>query len=243
MVYGEHEKSMGPEQAAEAAELKIVTEKLVRAQGQLVEVKGIRSLIGERLFVSARYGPDAQLPEPDHFYLNVDLFAERNGQLQPIGIRDFEVKKDSAFSNKQRHGYLADITTMSPRERKAHAAADRWSGSQGITISETTLLDVAEEKDPLKGMHQMRQSGLVKTEHDWQKKVYQNRELGTLLNVIGLQVLRARGIKKIVFGSLTPAAQKMWRRFGYQAGEQALALTKVFERSFVQQVMQKLLKK
>ncbi|MFO0702522.1 MAG: hypothetical protein U0514_01435 [Candidatus Andersenbacteria bacterium] len=202
------------ESAAEATELKAVTERLARGDGALVEVKGIQSTVGERLWVTARYGQDVTLPEPGQYFLNIDLFADRNGRFEPIGMRDFEVRNGVADGNKQRHGRLPEMSNARADERTAHARADKkWATGEGIKISDEDLLNYAGRLGGLKGMGVLRERGLIQSEKDWGKKVYQERGLGTLLNVIALLVLRQKGVERVQLGHLNKASEALWRRW------------------------------
>lgn len=208
-----------PESAAEAADLRAVEQRLERADGALVEVKGTRSAVGERLFVTARYAQDGGLPEPDHFYLNVDMFADRNGTLTPVGMRDFEVRNGVADGNKQRHGLLAEMPNARADELAAHHAADRhWASGEGVKLSDEDMLAHASRRGDLKNLSQ----------EDMGKKVYQERGLGTLMTAIALLVLRQRGVRDIKFTHLTEPAERMWKRFGYTNGLKNLSLDQIF---------------
>ena len=78
-------------------------EALSRADGALIALPGRKTKLGEKLYLTARYGPVDSLGEADHLLL-IDVLAEENGNLKPVGHYDWELHGNYAIGNKNRHG-------------------------------------------------------------------------------------------------------------------------------------------
>lgn len=186
-------------------------DRILRADGELIELPGRRSLLGEPLFISARFGEDV-VPGTGYRYLNIDTFALRDGEYVPVGIKDYEIKGDVAYSNKQRHGHLPPVNV-------AQEAANRyWATGEALHVREDDLLKFAMENGGFPKMGELREKGFVATEEDWTKKIYQRKGIGSLMVASSILILKERGVESILFGSFTDSAEATWRKFGGREG-------------------------
>jgi len=173
--------------------------------GTLISIPGLKSRLGESLYISTRFGED-QVGTGVSF-LNVDVFAQRDDQFIPVGIYDWEVVGKRANGNKQRHGHL-------PATNQAHESADRyWSTGEAFHVRDDDLLKFATEAGDLNKMTELRQRGVVQDENQWTDSLYQGRGIGGLMIAVSAIVLESKGIEEMNVGTLSRDAQRAWKKF------------------------------
>lgn len=192
-------------------ELTAFLDKITRADGELIPLAGT-SRLGEPLFIFARYGQDLYHPDPNLYFLNVDIVAKRGDTYVAVGIKDYEVYplQKKANGNKQRHGHL-------PSTHSAHEVADSsWGTGEGLHVKELSYLNYAlNEIGGFEGMNKLRREGVITDEEQWGQQIYQQWGLGRLLIATSAFILKSKGIETLQFGSLSKNAQKAWSAFGY----------------------------
>lgn len=190
-----------------------------RADGELIPLPGVRSKLDEPLFISARIGRTDFWGDRVDAILLIDVFAERNGDFEPVGHYDWVIKDQSALGNKNRHGHLEQ-----PQE--AHRKAVRkWSTGEAFKVDETTFFNYAMQHGGMRGMTELRQAGVITDESQWQERIYQRLNvgehrvgIGSLMLVASACVLRSWGINELEVGSLSPSARGVWAKFGRTDG-------------------------
>ncbi len=187
-------------------EVESFVEKIVKADGKLLNLPGKRSRLGEPLYISARYGVDSV--DKDVRYLIIDVFASREDEYVPIGIYDWEIKGCKASGNKQRHGHL-------PAINEAQEVADRyWATGEGFHVRGDDFLKFAAEKGGFKMMNKLKRNGTIANEEQWTKPIYQQLGIGSLMISVSALVLNELGITEMELGTLSKLAEMPWKKFG-----------------------------
>ncbi|OGM25468.1 hypothetical protein A2715_05465 [Candidatus Woesebacteria bacterium RIFCSPHIGHO2_01_FULL_39_32] len=203
---------MDPENpATEEQRLADFFEQVKRADGTLIPLTGQLTRFGEEILVSARYGSVDSLAKADHLLL-VDLFARSADQMLPIGHYDWEVTGNRALGNKNRHGGHL------PNTSNAHELADRAWTEEGLKVYDKSLVSYAMEKGGFPYMDQLRETGIVTDEKQWGEPTYQKQGLGSFMIAVSAIVLESKGVETANLGSLTPAAEGVWKKFGQSGG-------------------------
>jgi len=181
-------------------------EKISKADGAIIPLTGVRSRLLEPLFISTRIGPDQV--DPDKSYLNVDIFAYRDGEHVPIGIYDWEIANGVANGNKQRHGHLEAT-------HPAHQEADQyWSTGEAFHIKGDDFLSYAFSQQGMDSMSELRANGFIDSEDRWSEPIYQGLGLGSLMIATSALVLHHHNIQIMDLGTLSSKAEMAWRSYG-----------------------------
>lgn len=200
-------------------------QKICQATGEIIPLPGKRSKLNEELSISARYGEDSF--SPHHTYLLIDVFANRSGDLIPVGMRDWEIKSPGVASgNKQRHGHL-------PATSQSHVLANSyWSSGHGIRVRDEDFLRFA---GSLEGMDHLRERGIVKNE-SWNEQIYQKMGIGSLMIAISLLILEKNGIQTLDASSFSQSAKATWKKFG-RVTEDEIGLDQLIDHPFIRQTI------
>lgn len=181
-------------------------EQVTKADGKLIPLSGRKSKLGEPFFISTRLGQDEISPELG--YLNVDIFVQRGEEFVPIAIYDWEITKNEALGNKQRHQHL-------PCLNQAQRNADRyWSTGEAFHVRDDDFLKFAMENGGFEKMDQLRRQGVIQSEDQWTKSIYQGQGLGSFIITVSALALHKHGIETMKLGSLNKKAKLAWKGFG-----------------------------
>lgn len=177
-------------------------EKIAKADGQFIPVTGIKSGLGESIFISSRLGTDEV--NPSIRYLNIDIFALREDKYLPVGMYDWEIRGDQANGNKQRHGLSGTV------DQELQIEDTNWMTSESFHIRSDNFLKYATQNGGFDGMTKLRKTGIIDNEGKWSESIYRGKGLGSLLITTSAIVLEKHGVKNMDLGSLSDNAKRAW---------------------------------
>ena len=210
-------------------------DRLKQADGELIRLEGKKTRLGEEVYISARYGEVDSLANADHLLL-VDVFANENGEMKPIGHYDWEISGDQALGNKNRHGGHLQAANQ------AHSNADRtWTTGEAFKVYDKSLVSYALDKGGFEYMNRLRKDGIVTDESQWQELVYQRQGLGGLMVAVSAVILESKEIATANLGTLTPSAKSLWKKFNQEQGRDVVVAELIKDRK-VNEVLSEFLK-
>lgn len=184
-------------------------ERIAKADGQLISVPGIKSGLGESIYISSRLGSDEI--NPDISYLNIDIFAQREGEYLPVGMYDWEIRGNQANGNKQRHGMFGIA------DQELQLQDTQWRTNEAFNIRSDNFLKYATQSGDFDGMTKLRETGIIDNERKWSEPIYRGKGLGSLLITTSALVLEKQGIQNMNLGSLSDNAKRAW--LSYDRGD------------------------
>lgn len=213
-----------------AQQIEIFRQEVQASHGKPI-LLALLSRVGEPIYITTRFGYVQDLPGTESLLL-VDLLAETQGNLKPIGHYDWSIYKGCATADRKRNDWLDSVIP-------AHEDAVRkWTG-EGVKVDDIKLFDWGFQNFSYGGIRKLGEMGLIRVETDTMKPTYQNYGLSQLMIATSVLGLLSKGIHTLTYASRTPFIKAAWSHFGWNQDDHSCNIKVVAENPHMQTVLRR----